>query len=223
MYPLSIGHKVKLRTHIINGARNYDKYLTNKIFKIVCEDGLVIDVRFFITDFKHMTGLYSDLNDTAFFKECLSGNISTGNIDTDQKYNWSTLKTKGNHVENIHQLLYKDGKKILVSEVLDTKTRVFPYAIKNMSSNMCVGFVDNINRARSLRKASTSSNVKTERNIIAIFAKPLSSQKYNELVYISDVFGVYEKDEALLEEFSNDIQLKFLEILTKPTEETDNT
>lgn len=216
MNPLSNGHKAKLRQQIISGARNYNNYLVNKIFKLVCEDGTEIDVRFFSSDFKHLTGLYSNLNDDDFYRNCVSGKISIGNIDTDQKYNWSTLKAKGNHIERIHELLYKDGKKTLVLEALDTHTLVFPYAVKNIANNMCVGFVTDINKARSLRKASSSINFRTKKNIIATFARNLDNPLYHELVYVSNVLGVYEKDEALLDKLDVSIQVKFLEIITRP-------
>lgn len=93
-YSLSVGHKTKLRSQIITGARNYNKYLVNKIFKIICEDGVDVDIRFFASDFKHMTGLYSNLDDEAFYQRCLRGTIDVGNIDTNQKYNWSTLRVR---------------------------------------------------------------------------------------------------------------------------------
>lgn len=215
-YSLSVGHKTKLRSQIITGARNYNKYLVNKIFKIICEDGVDVDIRFFASDFKHMTGLYSNLDDEAFYQRCLRGTIDVGNIDTNQKYNWSTLRVKGNHIEKIHELLYKDCKKTLLLNSLDTNTYVFPCAVKNIVSNMCVGFVSNINKARSLRKASSSLKCRSEKPVIAVFAKPLENCKYDELVYISDVLGTYKKNEALLDKLDNNIQMKFLEIITKP-------
>jgi len=39
MYLLSEGHKTRLRKQLIAGARNYNKYLVNKTFKIICDDG----------------------------------------------------------------------------------------------------------------------------------------------------------------------------------------
>lgn len=213
---LSVGHKARLRGQIITGARNYKKYLANKVFKIICEDGEEVDIRFFASDFKHLTGLYSNLDDEEFYQKCVLGIVDIGNIDTNQKYNWSTLKVKGNHIENIHELLYKDCKKTLLLNALDTNTYVFPYAVKNTVSNMCVGFVSGINKARSLRKASSSTKFRTEKTIIAVFAKTLETCTYNELVYISDVLGTYEKDQSLLDKLDNNIQMKFLEIITRP-------
>lgn len=213
---LSDGHKAKLRSQIITGARNYNKYLAGKIFKIVCEDGMEVDVRFYVSDFKHMTGLRSNLGDESFYEKCLSGTIDIGNISANQKYNWNTLRTKGDHIEKIHELLYRDCRKTVLLEMLDTNTYVFPYAVKNTVNNMCVGFVSAVNKARSLRKASSSVKYKLEKSVIAIFAKPVGCPMYHELIYISDVLGVYEKDESLLNELDDVIQMRFLELITRP-------
>lgn len=42
MNQLSEGHKEKLRNQIITGAQNYDKFLLNKVFKIVCDDNSTV-------------------------------------------------------------------------------------------------------------------------------------------------------------------------------------
>lgn len=126
------------------------------------------------------------------------------------------MRVKGNHIEKIHELLYKDCRKTLLSEALTTNTLTYPYAIKNVASNMCVGFVSNINRARSLRKASSSIKSKSEKSIIAIFSKLLKNPKYHELVYVSNVLDIYKKDEKLLDKLDDAIQMKFLEIVTRP-------
>ena len=73
MNQLSEGHKEKLRNQIITGAQNYDKFLLNKVFKIVCDDNSTVDIRFFSNDFKHLTGLYSNLSDSEFYNNCCNG------------------------------------------------------------------------------------------------------------------------------------------------------
>ena len=91
---LSDGHKEKIRSQIISGARNYKKQLMDKVFLIVCEDGIEYEVRFFRGDYKHLTGIYSNLSDDDFFEYCVSGKVDKGNIDTQQKYDWGTLKKR---------------------------------------------------------------------------------------------------------------------------------
>lgn len=56
-------------------------------------------------------------------------------------------------------------------EALYTNTYVFPVAIKDIANDICVGFVSNIHKARSLRRAKNSTNAKAEKRIIAVLAK----------------------------------------------------
>lgn len=69
---------------------------------------------------------------------------------------------------------------------------------------------------KSLRKAGSSKKFQSEKNIIAIFGRKSNDVKYHELIYISDVQGIYEKNEKLLEILAEPIQTKFLEIITRP-------
>lgn len=212
---LTDGHKEIIRKQIISGARNYKKLLMDKVFLIVCEDGAEYEVRFFKGDYKHLTGVYSNLDDD-FFEYCVNGKIDKGNIDTNQKYDWGTLKKKGRIIQNIHDLLYKDDQKTLLLEALDTNTYVFPLAIKDIANDICVGFVSDIHKARSLRRAKNSTNAKAEKRIIAVLAKNNGDKVYGELVYLSSVKGVYEKNESLIDKMDEPIMMRFMEILTRP-------
>lgn len=213
---LTEGHKEKIRSQIISGARNYKKLLMDKVFLIVCEDGTEYEVRFFKGDYKHLTGIYSNLDDKEFFEYCVNGKIDKGNIDTNQKYDWSTLKKKGRIVQNIQDILYKDNQKTLLLEALDTNTYVFPIAIKDIANDICIGFVSDIHKARSLRRAKNSNNAKVEKRIVAVLAKYNGAASYGELVYLSSIKGVYEKNESLIDKMDEIIMMRFMEILTRP-------
>ena len=63
-YRLTEGNKVRLKGKIVKGAQNFEKYLNGKCFKIICEDGMQTEIRFFQDDFKHLTGIESNLNIT---------------------------------------------------------------------------------------------------------------------------------------------------------------
>ena len=212
---LDNAQKLRLRDLIINGARHYQKYLVGKNFLIVCEDGSKNEVCFIQNDFKHLTGLYSDFNDLDFFNHCLHSTIDTGNISTEQKYDWSTLRRKCKGIENIEKLIYADTQKTLLVNGLNTHTKIYPIAIKDLSSNICIGFVSDICKARSMRKASSSNDFESEKTIKAIFSRNNDSSKYNELIYISSVLGVYKKDNKLIEKLEEPVQSKFLELISK--------
>lgn len=212
---LTEGHKEKIRKQLIEGARNYKHYLMNKIFLIVCEDGTEYEVRFFKGDYKHLTGIRSDLPDNDFFEYCVNAKIDRGNIETTQKYDWGTLKKKGRMIQKIHELLYKDDQKTLLLEALDTKTYVFPIAIKDIANDICVGFVSDIHKARSLRRAKNSNNAKAEKRIIAIFSRKNDTAVFTELVYLSEVNSVYRENEHLIEKLDETIKIRFQEILVR--------
>lgn len=212
--------KSKIRERIIEGARNYKNRLMNKTFGIVAEDGVIYQIHFYKNDFKHLTGVTSNLNDSNFFNECVCGRISDGNIDTIQHYNWSNINHKTQNVKVIHELLYKDCSKTIAIDSLVTHCIVFPLALKSTQSNMCVGFVSSQLRARSMRKASNSygSSPIAEKKVIAIFGKPTNALLYNELVYISDVKNVYDKCPGILEKIEPSMKDRFEYILPKEEE-----
>ena len=206
LYELSDNKKEKLKHQIIAGAQNYNQYLLNKVFKIVCEDGTAIDIRFFQNDFKHLTGLDSNLSDGKFFKFCRDSIIDIGNIKTFQRYNWDTLKNKGKRIAHIHEMLYQDGNLTLLLECLKTRTHPYPYAIRNDTNDICVCFVDRINKAKSLRKAHNSTDAKAVKNICSIFAKRTSDKKYRELVYLGDKELLLKNNSEIINVLSDDIK-----------------
>lgn len=180
---ISEGNKNRLRNKIIQGAKNYDIFLNNKKFLIICEDNSKIEINFFKEDFKHLTGINSDLSNSEFYKKAVNGTLSSANILTEQKYNWATLKGKSNRIEKIHEMLYQDADKTLLIKELVTHTNIFPYAIRNDAMNICVAFVSSINRARSLRKAGSSKDVSKEKSIIQILMKNNEDDDYKEIIY----------------------------------------
>lgn len=189
---LTEGNKNRLRTCIIQGAINFEQYLNNKTFLILCEDNSQTQIRFFQEDYKHLTGIYSDLENTEFYDKCKHGIISTGNIDTLQKYDWSTLRKKTQKIECFHNLLFSKADKSLLLNDLKTNTTTFPVAIRNDEENICIGFVEEIHRARSLRNAKNSFDAATEKQIIAILGKKNGSGKFEENVYVKEGYEVKE-------------------------------
>lgn len=199
--------RISMRSKIIAGAKKYNDYLMNKLFMVVCEDGSVHEVRFFASDFQHLTGLLSDLSETEFFQRCYDATLSVNNILEEQRYNLSTLKYKHKIISDIEKIIYGDSSQSLFMMNLHTKTSDYPVAIRNKSLKACVCFRQDIHRARSLRKYSNSENADNQLEIIGIFAKPIGSSKYTELVYFknTELFLSFELDMTV---FSDDVIAK---------------
>lgn len=193
LYTIPYDKRQFLKDKIIKGARLYKKHLMDKDFLIVCEDGSSSVVKFFKADFLHLTGVKTNLTEDGFFDNSVGDTLDVANISEQQKYNWNTLKSKAIRIEKIHKILYENVKNTLFMINLKTNTKVFPVAIKNSNADTCIGFVGNINKARTLRKYSSSNNADAQKRILAIFEKKQTAQKYNKLVYITSVKELYDK------------------------------
>ena len=170
----------------------------------------------FKNDFRHLTGIKSNLKDDLFFQNSKKGHLDLGNIAEYQKYNWETLKSKSKGIVQIHKILYEDIQNSLFLINLHTNTRDFPVAIKNTNINTCIGFVDSYHKARTLRKYNSSNKADSQKKISLIVAKKADMVLYNELVYISAIKNVYGLNESILEKLSENVEDSFLEILTQP-------
>lgn len=172
MTKLRQNQKDRLRKAAIQGSRFYNHYLLDKTFVIVTEDYLSCSVTFLKKDFCHFTGLsLLHLTNNNFFDVCYKGTLSDSNIEDNQHYNYSTLKSKANTLLKLNKFLHVDASVNLFLSGLATNTYSFPYAIRNDRENMTICFMGNDNHARSLRKAKNSHNVISEKRILAIFEK----------------------------------------------------
>ena len=203
LHTITSNQKIHLRKCYIQGAQNYNHFLMGKIFLIICEDGTETTIRFFKKDYIHLTGIETNLGDNIFFENCKNSTLNNNNILTHQKYNWSTLRGKGTRIQNIHRIIYSNVKESLFIFNLHTNTAHFPVAIRNCTINTCIGFKDELHKARTLRKFTNSGSSDCEKKIVAIFAKKESQSMYDELVYISSIHKIYEMNNTFLDKLSN--------------------
>lgn len=213
---ISANQRKKLRTNAIKGATRYAHYLMDKVFLVVCEDGKEYELRFLKSDYRHLTGIRTNLDDDTFFEQCKNRTLDIGNINEYQKYNWDTLKTKAKRICDIQRLLYDNIQNALFMINLHTQTRDFPVAIKNTNINACVGFIDNNNKARTLRKYNSSNDADEQKKIYLIIARKQNASLFDELVYTSSVEDIYKVNKDIVDKMEENLQDKYLEILTKP-------
>lgn len=210
---ISENNRKKLRKSAIEGASLYGHYLMDKVFLVLCEDGKEYTLRFLKSDYRHLTGISSNLTDDVFFDNCKSRQLDIGNINEYQKYNWDTLKSKGKRISQIHRIIYDNVTNALFMINLHTNTRTFPVAIKNKNIDTCIGFVDNNNKARTLRKYNSSNNADEQKKIFLIVAKRQNEILYSELIYTSEIDSIYKLNETILEKMSPSLQDRFLKVL----------
>ncbi len=199
--------RANMRTKILNGAAKYRDKLIDKDFWVICKDGSKHNVRFFRKDFQHLTGLVSNLSsEEEFFDKCCDKTISVQNLEEKQHYDISTLKFKTKRIETIDEIVYGNTVNSLFMVNLHTKTGDYPVAIRNKDINTCIGFRDNINRARTLRKYNNSNDADEQLEIIAIFAKKPENTIYSEKVYLKDKRELLAIAGDIVDKISEDIK-----------------
>lgn len=205
MYQINANKRDFLKHQIIDGAEKYKKNLIGKVFYIICEDGMGYYVRFFKDDFIHLVGVCSDLSDKRFFDNSADGCLDKDNIKEFQKYNWATLKSKANGIVNIDKIIYGKSENSLFMVNLKTNTYTYPVAIRNKDINLCIGFKDHVNKARTLRKYNNSSDASEQKMIIAIFSTTSENKQCNEMVYLSDYDRLMKMDESIIKKINNEL------------------
>ena len=186
MHKLSQSGKKRIKNSVIIGARLYKKYLVPNEFLVITEDGDSVIVRFHKEDFAHLVGVRNIFNDLDFYNHCVHGTLTEANINTNQHYDFGTIRKKMIRIKKINQIMYANAHTNLILVNLHTHTKKFPIAIESVQDKMVVAFTDNDFHARSLRN-NNQTNADEKKNIIAIFSKEKgSNNKYKQLVYIND-------------------------------------
>lgn len=193
LYNIDSNKRLFLRDKIIEGSRKYKNKLMNKNIFVICEDGTSHSICFFANDFLHLAGVDTNLSEARFFEDSYRGFLAEGNINPQQKYNWDTLKGKAKRIEKIDKIIYTDVQDSLFMENLHTNTYTYRVAIRNTTQNACVGFKDSVNKARTLRKSTNSTNATSSKKILAIFSKTPQERLYSELIYINNVKTLLSK------------------------------
>ena len=204
-HKINENNRMRMRDKVKTGSKKYKNKLMGKDFFVICEDGSAHTVRFFSKDFLHLTGILTDLSEENFFERSVDGTLSLANIFEEQKYDWNTLKGKTNRIEKIDQIVYGNTANSLFMINLHTNTGNYPVAIRNSDINACIGFRDEVHRARTLRKYTNSADADTQQKILAIFGKVPEEKLYGELVYLHDRDLLLEKKKDILELVAEDV------------------
>ena len=210
---LGVSEKHFIREKIIQGSRNYNKYLKGKSFLVVTEEIEFYIITFPAKKYRHLTGVTTSLKEEEFFTNCLSGKIAISQISNEQKYNFKTLKKKALAIEKIHKIIYSDTTNSLFLKELHTNTSLFPVGIINDNLDICIGFKGKKLQIATLRTSNNSKDANEKKRILCIFAKGVNDELYNEIVYISNIKSVFSQKEELFNYLSSEIKDKISYIL----------
>ncbi|MGN0006350.1 MAG: PBECR4 domain-containing protein [Candidatus Gastranaerophilaceae bacterium] len=205
--------KNKLRNYLIIAANKYSSYLIGKDFLILSDNYSVFTISFTIERFKHLTGITTNLSERNFYSKCRNGTLLFSDIETNQHYDFNTLKKKCKALSNIDKFLYADAKDTLIINNLRTNTRSYKLTINNLSQKICICFHDVVNIGWSLRTSVNFDNCSDTKKVIAIFSKNKNCSKYSNIVYISNIKSIYKNFSNIEKYLSKELKDKFSYII----------
>ena len=137
---MTISFKTKVRKQLVEAAKSYSKLLNVKITAssnlFVVSDKYIL--RFYKTNFLHLTGVKTNLSAEEFFNRCFNESIMEENFDCDSsKEIKGFVRQKLKHLVNFHSIF---EQKLLFQEKFE-KGKV-SCTIATTNGECTIGFID---------------------------------------------------------------------------------
>lgn len=178
------------RTSIVSGinaaARLYRANLVGRSFMYVF-DGRYIEVLFKKSNFRHLTGVDTDLSALAFYKLASQGKLAASQIGFSSRHPFGLCKKKVAHIAQLADLTTGD---CFILEDVSTKTQSFKFGATDLDFSLLFNKRGGGYAAESLRDEDCFSKSKNVFEVSCILAKRNDERFYQELLYSSSSFHV---------------------------------
>ncbi len=173
---------------ICNAAAVYKKNLIGRTFLCVF-DNRYFEVIFRKNDFKHLTGVDSNLSATQFFKNASNRQLTTEQIFFSSLHPYYLCQRKLKHISDLSNLVFSDT---FVLEDINTSTQYYKFGSTNLHFTVCFNqdpkpnpnpAIDSPYHAYSLRDEDCFKKSKNVYEVSHIFSKNNDKPFYNTLVY----------------------------------------
>lgn len=204
--------KLNIRTDIINGIEKYKEKLAGKYFLYIF-DGRYIEIYFGRDNFKHLTGVKSNLNAEDFYSKAEDKILTTSQFGFNKEHPYRNAKKKCSRLIDLHKLIYEDT---ILLENLKTDSYKFSFGTTNL--DFTIGFSERTKMKngkeitiphqyipRTLRiKDDGFEKSENVYEVDFIFSKDNDDKLYNELT-----FGKMENVSIIPDEICSLIDDKF--------------
>ncbi len=114
-------------------AKQYKKKLVGKTFLYVF-DGRYIEVMFKTSNFKHLTGVESNLSAKSFYKLAVDGKLQGTQIFFSAQHPFQLSKRKIQHINNISNLATSES---FLLEDITTSTQTYKFGSTDLNFTLC--------------------------------------------------------------------------------------
>lgn len=168
---------------IISAAKEYEKKLNNKHFRIIYQDKKevkMVEVGFRDINFLHLTGVATNLSAQVFYSACISGKLSVKDFSIDNK---GKVQQKMMVLPYLSDLLYNN---CMIGDFVNSGICIkADYFVGNTKAILSVGFKfgTTVDFPVTLYNESVKTLVKPVNRVLAIFSKEYNCKVYDECTY----------------------------------------
>lgn len=119
---------------ILEVAPVYAEKMVGKIFLYVFE-GQYIEVTYRAKEFKHLTGVSTELSARDFYKLALSGRLTPEQVSFDSRHPAKLCERKMGHLQNLSSIVNSD---IIVLEEIGTASKLYRFGFTELDFTLCL-------------------------------------------------------------------------------------
>lgn len=199
--------RVQIVQEISKAAKLYKEHLVGKRFLYVF-DGRYIEVSYKADNFRHLTGVETNLSAKRFYQYAVKKQLQSTQIFFTNRHPYSLCKKKIRHIGEIAVLASNEN--FMLEEIL-TDTKTYKFGTTDLNFTLCLNKeYDDKGREKSecyivesLRDGDCFSRSKTVYEVSHIFARNNDAAKYSELLFMDKRFtmaGLSDEIVGMIEE-----------------------
>ncbi len=185
----------KIISEITKAAKDYKQNLVGKTFLYVF-DNRYIEVMFKTKDFKHLTGVDTNLSAQDFYKKAHTGTLQTSQIFFSSRHPYKLAQKKLKHLQNISSLAM--GESFMLEDIR-THTASYAYGTTDLAFSLCLNKEYDSNGveqgdcfiAESLRDGDSFSKSNDVFVITHTYSKSNDKKKYDQEIYCEQNHSVH--------------------------------
>ncbi|MCD7823000.1 MAG: PBECR4 domain-containing protein [Oscillospiraceae bacterium] len=200
---MTISHDRKAIVQLIkDSAITYKKHLVGRKFMYVF-DGRYIEVIYKTANFRHLTGVYTNLSAKAFYSNAVKGKLTENDIGFDSHHIFDLCVRKLKHIDDVAKMATSE---CIMLEEIETDTMSYKFGTTDLKFTLCLNRDKNVNGeelsdgyvVQSLRDGDCFSRSKSIYAVTHIFAKGNDDKKYSELLYSDNSTPVESLSDEIL-------------------------
>lgn len=182
--------RAKIVQEIQKAAKIYKQHLVGKRFLYVF-DGRFIEVSYKAENFRHLTGVDTDLSAKRFYQYAVKNKLQSTQIYFSSKHPYELCKRKIKHIGEVAMLASTEN---LMLEEIVTNTRTYKFGTTDLKFTLCMNKeYDENGREKSecyivesLRDEDCFSKSKNVFEVSHILSRNNDAKKYNEILFMDE-------------------------------------